>query len=369
MSKLARGRLCVIHNNIAEASSRLDVQEQRLVAYLTSRIYSTDKDFQVYSVAVAELAVIFGIHSSNLYAELKKTTKNLVKKVMSLKRLDGPGELQVAWLSSAEYKDGEGIVDLEFSPKLKPYLLQLKSHFTKFPLQEVIRFKSKFSMPIFLLLQQYEKIGWREIAIEELREKLMLGTLFTQYGHLKNKVINVAKMEINEKTSLQVDFSEVREGRKVVAVRFSILAVNTVDVTPEASVETDEEEKTPISEEVFAISAVLPMEEAAGAVARFGAEYCMANLAYSAEKQPHNRKAYLRKALEKNYAKYQAHEQTAVVWTQTASVGEKPEISLAEQLRRRQARQADPVDEDREIWQGPVVDILREQLREVVGKK
>ena len=222
MSKLAQGRLCVVHNNVAEASVKLEVSEQRIIAYLTSLINKNDKDFQVYPIAVKDLAEILGISRKDFYKEVKETTKNLTRKGMSLRRLDGPGELQVAWLSSAEYKDGEGIVELEFSPKLKPYLLQLKAHFTKYPLEDVIRFKSQFSMPVYLLLKQYLTVGYRQFTIEELKQKLGLGTKYAQYGHFKEKVLTMAKNEINEKTSLDIDFTEVREGRRIAAVRFAM---------------------------------------------------------------------------------------------------------------------------------------------------
>ena len=251
MSKLAQGRLCVIHNNVAEASVKLEVSEQRVVAYLTSLISKNDKDFKVYPIAVKDLANLIGVDVSNLYREVKDTTKSLAKKVMSLRRLDGPGELQVAWLSSAEYKDGEGIVELEFSPKLKPYLLQLKEHFTKYPLKDVIRFKSQFSMPLYLLLKQYLVAGCRELKIDDLKQKMGLGEKYKQYGHFKDKVLTIATHEINEKTSIDVEFSEVREGRKVVAVRF------TMKSKPQKPADVDMFEQLPAAPEEQA-AAVAP---------------------------------------------------------------------------------------------------------------
>ena len=95
MSKLAQGRLCVIHNNVAEASVKLEVSEQRVVAYLTSLISKNDQDFKVYPIAVKDLAKIIGVASSNLYQTVENTTKNLAKKVMTLRRLDGPGNYKL----------------------------------------------------------------------------------------------------------------------------------------------------------------------------------------------------------------------------------------------------------------------------------
>lgn len=223
MAKLAKGRLCVVHNNIVEASVKLEVSEQRVIAYLTSLIGPKDSDFTTYTIEVKEFAALLNLNRNDFYKEIKDTTKNLMKKVMSLKPLDGrPGELQIAWLSKARYYDGLGLVELRFDPDLKPYLLQLKERFTKYPLEDVIRFKSQFSMPFYLLLKQYISIGYRQFTIEELRHKLSLGEQYTQYGHFKARILNTVTKEINEKTGLTIAFEEIREGRRVKAVRFTI---------------------------------------------------------------------------------------------------------------------------------------------------
>ena len=49
-----------------------------------------------------------------------------MSKSIEIPQADG-GWLLANWISSAEYKKGEGIIALSFSPKLKPYLLQLKA--------------------------------------------------------------------------------------------------------------------------------------------------------------------------------------------------------------------------------------------------
>lgn len=50
-----------------------------------------------------------------------------------------------------------------------PYLLQLKERFTRYELKNILYFKNKYSIRIYELLKQYEKIGKREINIKELR--------------------------------------------------------------------------------------------------------------------------------------------------------------------------------------------------------
>lgn len=315
MSKLAQGRLCVIHNNVAEASVKLEVSEQRVIAYLTSLINREDEDFHAYPIAVKDLAATLNLSRKDFYKEVKETTKSLTKKGMTLRRLDGPGELQVAWLSSAEYKDGEGIVELEFSPKLKPYLLQLKAHFVKYPLRDVIRFKSQFSMPLYLLLKQHLKMGYREFNVDDLKQKLELVGKYSQYGIFKLKVLKVATKEINDKTSLYVDFTEIREGRKIVAVRFVIKSKPGEQKNYEQ--EMEERGQLPLVNDVPAVADQRPallieLSEILGDDAEAAAfwkdgeseDYCRANLDYARAHAKKNIAGYLRKSLTANWARW-----------------------------------------------------------------
>lgn len=236
------GRLCVIHNNAIDGMVGLDKEEQRLIAYLVSLISKTDEDFKKYIINIKDLAKLLELDESNLYRVkesrdgkrrmgLKQLTKNLVGKAMSLRRLDGKkGEIQVSWLAGADYEDGKGTVGLSFHPDLKPYLLQLqgflsksKGNYTKFPLGEVIKFRSRYSMPVYLLCKEFQGIGWRVLTVEDLRKKLKLENEYPAYGNFRAKVLDVAIKEINAKTSLDVGFEPAeREGLKVISVRFTM---------------------------------------------------------------------------------------------------------------------------------------------------
>lgn len=296
MSDLARGRLCVVHNNMIEASSKLGVLEQRIIAYLTSLIGKDDSDFQTYPVAIKDLQELLDLKRKDFYKDIKNTTKGLMKKVMSLKPLDGkPGEIQVAWLSRARYIDGEGVVQLRFDPELKPYLLQLKAYFTKYPLEDVVRFKSQFSMPIYLLLKQYLTVGNRTLTVDDLKTKLELGTKYAQFGIFKLRVLNTAVKEINEKTGLDVDFTEVRTGRSVTAIRFEMRSKPPKTEAIDMFSQMDEPDKKaenlpPVAPQEtdllqrFARYGV-PKKVAQGYIDKFGGEYCACQLDYTSARQ------------------------------------------------------------------------------------
>lgn len=208
-------------NFLIEASYKLSLVEQRIVMVLASMIKSSDGEFNKYPLKVKDFATLLELKNKDEYSHLQTITKKLLSRVFSVKLPDA--FLQVSWLSSAKYLDGQGIVELCFDPELKPFLLQLKDRFTSYRLKDVIQLKSSFSIRIYELLKQYEKLGERTFLLEKLRETLGIeDSHYKLYGDFKRKILLVAKSELAEKTDLSFDFEEIKVGRGVGKIRFII---------------------------------------------------------------------------------------------------------------------------------------------------
>ena len=80
---------------------------------------------------IKEFSKMVGVEADNQYSKLRSVTRGLMRRVIDIYSSEENKTVQVAWLSSAEYQHGKGYVLLEFSPQLKPYLLQLQNQFTK----------------------------------------------------------------------------------------------------------------------------------------------------------------------------------------------------------------------------------------------
>ena len=208
-------------NELVEARYNLPLGEQRLVLTMISRIQPDDADFKPYRVSVSDFAEFLGIARDSAYAECKKITAKLLTRVLHI-REEGR-LLQIGWMSSAEYIDGSGMVNLTFDPLLKPYLLQLKSSFTSCKLTMLLSFKSQYTMRVYTLLKQYEKLKVREIEMEPLRDMLGIRKdLHEEYRDFKRHVLEYAKKELAEKADLMFEFDEIKYGRRVGAIRFRI---------------------------------------------------------------------------------------------------------------------------------------------------
>lgn len=181
-----------------------------------------DEEFKTYRFLVKDFLELIESQSKNEYTELNVSTKKLLKRVLTLPRPKG-GILQIGWLSSAEYIGGEGIIELCFDPKLKTYLLQLKELFTQYRLKNVISLKSFYSIRMYEILKQYEKIGQRYLSLEELKH--MLGVLpgkYNLYAGFKRYIILPAQKELSKHTDISFSFKEKKQGRKVIGFTFLI---------------------------------------------------------------------------------------------------------------------------------------------------
>lgn len=214
-------QLVVKSNFLIEASFRLSAIEQKIILTLATKLKNSDQEFQKYFFNLGELASFLGLASNADYTYLRDVTKTLLGKVLTLVRSDSI--LQTHWLESVEYFDSKGTAAIRFNPDLKPFLIQLKNNFTKYQLRFAIQLKSRFSIRLYELMKQYEKVGYREFTLVELREKLgILKNEYPFYGNFKAKVLSVAKRELNEKTDISFDFEEIKIGRCVGKIRFVI---------------------------------------------------------------------------------------------------------------------------------------------------
>lgn len=226
MKKIESKDLIVKSNTLVQASYRLTIGEQKVIYSLIRSINKDDEDFKVYKFKISEFIDMLGIKDQSKYTEIPKITKNLMKKAFSIHNEENNTELQIAWLSSAYYRKGEGIVELEFSPKLKPFLLKIKEEFTKFDINNVMQLKSSYSPRLYELLKQYQNMERKEriITIEKLKWFLGIESdEYKLYAHFKSRVIIPAQKELVQKTDISFEFEEKKEGRKVVAIKFVIV--------------------------------------------------------------------------------------------------------------------------------------------------
>jgi len=235
---------------IMNSSYDLSLEEQKLILTLASMVQPCDEDFKPYKFKIADFMKLLGVDTKTKYTEVPKITKELMKKVFEIEVDDTL--TQIAWLSSATYKKGSGMVELEFSPKLKPYMLKLNSMFTQYKLNNILSMKSKYSPRIYEILKcnEFKKQGYIEIKISDLRKLLKAEDIYTRYNDFKRKIIEQSQKELKKISDISFDFEEIKTGRKVTSLRFYIHSNKSKEANNSISIDAIDEVSAAIDEDI-----------------------------------------------------------------------------------------------------------------------
>lgn len=255
-----------VHRRFAEATfdTPLSVYEQRILFAALSNIeppeFKKDEnnnfvldengnkiilnylsEFPVFEMRLKEFGELIGLKEID-YRHIKKIMRDFKKKGLEIHRLDRPeNEIHekdyrgINFLLESEYLHNEGIVRLEFSPKLLPYVANLEREFVSVPLNVITSFTSKYSTKLYFLMQQWSNFRQKEIEIDEL--KALMGVPYETkyesgkpkkifkldlYANFKNRALLPAVNEINKYSSLKIGFEEIKKGKRVGKIKFLI---------------------------------------------------------------------------------------------------------------------------------------------------
>lgn len=208
---------------IKNSSYDLSMEEQRIILTLASMVQPEDQDFKPYQIKIADFIEMLGISSQTKYTELPKITKELMRKVFEINDEKTGKLIQVAWLSAVVYEKNSGVIELEFSPHLKPYMLNLKGFYTKYKLHNVLSMKSKYSPRLYELLKlnEYQKKGF-SVHIDELRKLFKAENIYPKYNDFKKYIILKAQEELEQFSDIRFEFVECKMPRQVKYINFYV---------------------------------------------------------------------------------------------------------------------------------------------------
>lgn len=218
-------------NSLIEAHYRqtYTVQEQRTVLWIISEVHHEDyfgkKKYEHKSIKISakKYAEMMDISVDNVYRDAKKIADDLGSKRFTIRT--ETGWINLGWISSMEYKHGEGIIEVLIAPGILPYIIELKKgQYTSFKLENILYLKSAHAIKLYQLLAQRKGLGNRVIELNEFRSLLGIENTKTyrSYGKIKEKILEISKREINEKTDLNISYSEIKKGKKVESIKFEI---------------------------------------------------------------------------------------------------------------------------------------------------
>lgn len=204
---------------IQKTRYELSANEQKLILWATSKIKPTDDDFNWYTFEAKEFCHLLGItENGKNYRNLREAVKKLADKSFWLDVGTNDSYL-CRWFSGVRIKGTT--ISVRFDDQLRPFLLQLKNKFTMYELENVLLLQSKYAIRVYEVMKSCLYTGTYTAELEAFKQMLQV-TEYPRFANFREKVIDVAVNEINEKTDLMVDYTTVKTGKAVTGISFTI---------------------------------------------------------------------------------------------------------------------------------------------------
>ena len=199
--------------------------ELKILDTYLSRINPRDPDSSLVTFTKKEYADLMGLDADIRTEQLKTYTGGLLSNVVTID-LPEKGYVQYPLFSEAkcflDEKTGQVTIEVDCNQKLKPAFFDIaKNGYVRYQLKNIISLKSQYSVRLYPKLKD-RPFGWT-VPVDELRE--MLGATADSYDAFKdfNKhVLQKAIKEINERTDINVTAENIRKGRFVASIRFTV---------------------------------------------------------------------------------------------------------------------------------------------------
>ncbi len=228
--------VAVVANQIINARHKLDLRQQKVLAWAIGQIARDDTEFLTHRLSVAEFSKLVGSTSGSVYREMETVTKSLLRALLEI-RIDDGDRRRVAfqWLSKCVYREGEGTVEIRFHDELRSYLLELRARFTQLRLEKLYKFRSSYTIRFFEKLEMQRglnRLAWT-MPLAELRDWLGLEPeSYAFFGLLRAKVLDVAQRELDQKSDWSFSYEVSKTGRKISGVEFTLRPSRSPKVDP-----------------------------------------------------------------------------------------------------------------------------------------
>ncbi|MFD2938391.1 replication initiation protein [Spirosoma flavum] len=217
------------HNAITNARYEYSELQLDIFLFLLSRLRKSQPD-GIYEISVTEMGKLTGKKYD--YQKLRLATEGMGSRMFEIPNETDKKGRQVwrqMWMfDRVDYIHGLGVIEIEFTRTIQPYLFDLQATFTSFQLYSALRLGSKHAKRIYALCSQWKDKGQTpEYVIEEF--KRMLGLInekgdeeYGPFSMFRKRVLDESVKQINQHTDLQISYALEKKGRSFKNITFTI---------------------------------------------------------------------------------------------------------------------------------------------------
>ena len=209
-------------------SNNMTVQELRFFSIYLSKINPWDISTRIVRFPIEDFQRIMGFGKLNI-GQLRASTDSLLCKLVHIPDDNGRGMRTFQLFKECHLfqdDDDKWFMEIDAHDKALPLMFDFKSRYFKYELWNALRLKSPNQVRMYEILKQYEKVGKRELKVQELRE--LLGIENKEYSerwdNFKVRVLDSCQQALAESTDIKFTYErgKIGKGGKWLSIIFHI---------------------------------------------------------------------------------------------------------------------------------------------------
>lgn len=222
---------------VYNARYQLTAKEAKVILYLISKIDPIKQSrLHEQTISVRELEKVLKSDTKKwggLYQEMQDFQDRILSRSIKFPtdiEIGGkpfPGSVNwFQYIAPVRMENGQVGMRFLFSEMLQPFLLNLKEY-VGINFLEVVPLQSSFSIRMFQVFRahrnrmaKHQKKSKLRYEVDELKILLGVDGKYADYSNFRKRVLLTLEKEINEHTSIKVQFKPLKKGRSVVALEF-----------------------------------------------------------------------------------------------------------------------------------------------------
>ena len=218
------GEIVKKHNRLVRSKIHINnAQASKILASLVACVRADDTEFaSKYSIPIKNF---INDESGRGYKNIKAACKDLLFAHAEIEQIDSenpkghPKLTLTPFFREIEYS--RGIITAQFNQNMCDMLLQLQRFFTEYNLIEYLKLPSTYSQRIFEILKSWDDKPEVVISVAELHRMLDTPPSFrANFKAFRVRVLEKARKDICEETTLRFEWEPVKAGRSVEKIRF-----------------------------------------------------------------------------------------------------------------------------------------------------
>ena len=214
----------VMQNKITQAFREMSIDEKRLII-LASPIVRLNEATEKTAIEIlaADFASFSSIDNKSSYKQMRSASKKLMKRTFVYNDKNEI-ETETQWVIRSKYRDG--CVSLFFTDEVIELLKLFDSlnPYTKYLKQDILSLQLAYSIDLYHLAKKYQRMGSFTMSLDEYRQELGTPKSYERINNLKDNAVYPPINEINEKTDINISYENVKKGKEVVGLKFTVKA-------------------------------------------------------------------------------------------------------------------------------------------------